>query len=152
MDWRLGVANDAYDGMELESTIDFAHRKNATLAINAGVFNVETNAPRGILIKDGRIVHSTTIPDEEKYQYLAIMADGSFRTYHRTTAAGKMLADGAVDVACIFGTLIKDGVVVEQTDLRDEPRQSFGVRANGEVVIITPLTPSWEPYIMPLMK
>jgi exopolysaccharide biosynthesis protein len=136
MRWKLGIANDSYDGASLESTISFAHRKNATLAVNCGVFDVEADKPIGVLIKDGRIVQ-TGIPAEDKYQYLAIMQDGSFRTYHRTTAAGRMLADGATDVVCIFGSLINNGLLVEQTDLRAEPRQSIGVRADGSIVIVT---------------
>ena len=136
MRWQLGVANDAYDGVGVESTISFAHRKNATLAINCGVFNTETDAPIGVMIKEGRFVQTGT-PSEDKYQYLAIMQDGSFRVYPRTTAAGKMLQDGATDAVCIFASLIKDGKLVEQTDLRYEPRQSIGVCANGNIVIVS---------------
>lgn len=136
MRWKLGVAKDAYDGVGVESTLDFAHRKNATLAINAGVFNIDTGAPLGVLIKDGRIVQ-TGEPSEDKYQYLAIMSDGSFRVYPRSTAAGKMLNDGATDAVCIFGSLIVNGNLITQTDLRYEPRQSIGVRNNGDIVIVS---------------
>lgn len=136
MRWKLGVANDAYDGVGVESTVDFAHRKNATIAINAGVFNIDTGAPLGILIKDGRIVQ-TGVPSEDKYQYLAIMSDGSFRVYSRNTAAGKMLNDGATDAVCIFGSLIVNGSLITQTDLRYDPRQSIGIRNNGDVVIVS---------------
>lgn len=136
MHWKLGIANDDYNGAGLESTISFAHRKNATVAINCGVFDVDADKPIGVLIKDGRIVQ-TGIPAEDKYQYLALMHNGSFRVYPRTTAAGAMLADGATDVVCIFATLIDNGVLVDQADLRDEPRQSLGVRANGDIVIVT---------------
>ena len=136
MRWELGVGNDAYNGDELESVISFAQRKNATIAINSGIFDVTNNTPIGTLIMDGRIVQTAT-PQEDKYQYLAIMQDGSFRNYPRTTSAGKMLADGATDALCIFATLLRDGVILEQTDLRAEPRQSIGVRADGSVVIVT---------------
>lgn len=134
--WKLGVANDAHNGVGVESTIAFAHRKNATLAINCGVFNIDTDTPIGVLIKDGQILN-TGIPAEDKYQYLAIMSDGSFRVYHRTTAAGKMLADGATDAVCIFATLIYDGVLQQQTDLRYEPRQSIGVDVDGNIIIVS---------------
>lgn len=136
MAWKLGIANDAYDATELESTISFAHRKNATLAVNCGIFDIEAGKPIGVLIKDGRIVR-TGVPSEDKYQYLAIMLDGSFRVYPRTTTAGQMLQDGVTDAVCIFASLITNGVIAEQTDLRLEPRQSIGVRADGSVVIVT---------------
>lgn len=136
MRWHLGLANDAYTGVGLESTMAFAKRKNATLAVNAGVFNIDTGAPIGVLIKDGRIV-SSSVPGDEKYQYLAIMDNGSFAVYPQGTSAGQMLADGVVDACCIFTTLIKNGSFVAQVDDRDEPRQSIGVRADGSVVIVT---------------
>lgn len=136
MRWQLGVANDAYNGVGVESTVDFAHRKNATLAINCGVFDTKTYEPLGVLIKDGRIVRNGA-PAEDKYQYLAIMNNGSFRVYPRTTSAGKMIMDGATDAVCIFGSLLKDGELVEQTDLRYEPRQSIGVCADGKIIIVS---------------
>lgn len=136
MRWHLGIANDAYNGVGLESTMAFAKRKNATLAVNAGVFNIDTGAPIGVLIKDGRVV-SSSVPGDAKYQYLAIMDNGSFTVYPQGTTPAKMLADGVVDACCIFTTLIKNGSFVAQTDERDEPRQSIGVRADGSVVIVT---------------
>lgn len=137
MRWKLGVANDAYNGVGREGTISFAHRKNATVAVNAGVFDIDTGAPLGVLIQNSRIVYSGVAPSEDKYQYLAIMNNGSFKVYPRSASAGQMLNEGATDAVCIFGSLIVDGYLVAQTDLRTEPRQSIGVRANGDVVIVT---------------
>lgn len=136
MRWKLGIANDAYDGVGVESTVSFAHRKNATLAINCGVFNIDTGAPLGVLIQDGRVVH-TGVPAEDKYQYLAITENGSFRVYPRTASSGAMIADGVTDAVCIFGSLILNGQLVTQTDLRYEPRQSIGIAADGSIVIIS---------------
>lgn len=136
MRWRLGIANDAYDGVGLESTMDFAARKNATVAINAGIFDTATGEPIGTVIKDGRIVRSS-VPGDSKYQYFAIFGNGSFYVYPQETTAGKMLEDGVVDACTIFTTLIKNGTFTEQTDNRDEPRQGIGVCADGSVVIVT---------------
>lgn len=136
MRWHLGIANDAYDGVGLEGTMDFAARKSATIAINAGVFNIDTGAPIGTVIKDGRVVASA-VPGDAKYQYLAIFGNGSFGVYPQETTAGKMLADGVVDACTIFTTLLKNGSFTTQTDDRDEPRQAIGVRADGSVVIVT---------------
>jgi hypothetical protein len=105
--------------------------------VNAGVFNIETGAPLGVLIQNSRIVYTGAAPSEDKYQYLAIMNNGSFRVYPRSTSAGQMLNEGVTDAVCIFGSLIVDGYLVAQTDLRTEPRQSIGVRADGSVVIVT---------------
>lgn len=134
--WRLGIANDAYNGVGLESTMAFARRKNATVAVNAGVFNIDTGAPIGTVIKDGRVVQSA-IPGDEKYQYLAIFGNGSIGVFPQETTATQMLQAGVMDACCIFTTLVQNGIVKGQTDLRTEPRQAIGIRADGSVVIVT---------------
>lgn len=133
---RLGVANDAYNATGTESTLSFAARKNATLAVNAGVYNIDTKAPIGVVIQNGNILY-TALPAEDKYQYLAITQSGALKAYPRTTTAGQMLMEGVTDAVCIFGTLLENGVAVEQADDRLEPRQSIGVKADGTIVIIT---------------
>lgn len=134
--WKLGIANDSYNADTLESTLHFAKRTLSTVVINAGVFDTATNKPVGSLIKDGRIVQ-TAVPSEDKYQYLAIMTDGSFRMYPRETAPGKMLEDGVRDAVCIFQSLLINGEFAAFTDERKEPRQSMGVDAAGNVYIVT---------------
>ena len=174
LEWRVGIANDSYNGIGVESTVDFAARKGATLAINAGVYDVDTLEPVGTTIQNGRIIYNKNpqvmirMEDDpnfngvgqapiikrpvEKYNFLAIMQDGSLRYYHRSTKAGKMIQDGAVDVITVLGRLLVDGEVpteyyepdistpgpsVCKDDTRLEPRQSIGVKPDGTVVVIS---------------
>jgi len=134
---KLGIANDNEDANTVESTLSFAHRKNATVCINAGVFNVNTHEPLFLLIKDRKILHDGGAMLDDKYQYLAIMWDGSLKTYPIRTSSHRMLNDGAVDVTCIFTTLIDNGVAIDNEDERKEPRQSIGVDGEGNIIIVT---------------
>lgn len=133
---KLGVAGDSPTANQVESTLVFAARKNATVCVNAGVYNIDTKYPVGSLIKDSQILY-TAMPTDDKYQYLGIKGDGSVKVYPRTTTPEAMLNDGVVDATCIFGSLILDGVAVPQTDLRVEPRQSIGFDQEGNILIIT---------------
>lgn len=133
---RLGVANDDYTPDTAETTLDFAHRKNATVCINAGVFDVATKKPLGFLIKDGVIITQGSIGDE-KYGYLALNKKGDYRYYPETATPSRILADGFTDAVCIFNDLVRDGIGVEQTDDRLEPRQSIGFTMDGDIIIVT---------------
>lgn len=134
--FKLGIANDNPEVNTLESTLDFAHRKNATLCVNAGVYDVDTNLPIGTLIKDGKILYNN-MPTEDKYQFLGIKSDGTIKKYSRGTTAGAMLLDGCIDVVCIFGNLIENGVKVDQTDVRKDVRQSLGISTDGTIYIVS---------------
>jgi exopolysaccharide biosynthesis protein len=133
---EIGLANDSTSVNSLESTLDFAHRKNATLCINAGVFDVSDNTALGILIKDGIILSNEKIEDS-KYQYLGIDENYNYKVYPHTITAQEMLNDGMKNAICIFGPLIVDGNIQDQSDDRVEPRQSIGFTKDNDIIIIT---------------
>lgn len=135
---KMGIANDDTTFSALESTLKHAWRKNATICINCGVFNVDTDKPIASIIYEGTIINRdipTVTP--EKYQYFAITRDNEYRVYPIGTTPEAMINDGVYYACCIFQSLILNGVPVTQTDLRVEPRQSIGFKANGDVVIIS---------------
>lgn len=135
---KMGIANDDKSCTTLEGTLKHAWRKNATLCINCGVWNVETSKPIASVIYNGEILYRD-IPSvtPEKYQYFAITVDGKYKVYPIGTTPEVMLLDN-VSYACpIFASLILNGSPVIQTDLRKEPRQSIGFKANGDIVIIS---------------
>ena len=135
---KMGLANDDYSCTTLESTLKHAWRKNATLCINCGVWNVETVKPIASIIYEGKILYKdmpTVTP--EKYQYFAITKDHKYKVYPIGTTPELMISDGVYYACTIFKSLILNGEPVTQTDLRDEPRQSIGFRENGDIVIIT---------------
>lgn len=133
---ELGIANDNESVNTLESTLDFAHRKNATLCINAGVYDVDTHYPVGTLIKDYKVLYENN-PTDDKYQFLAISPTGKIKNFPKDTTASEMLEKGYKDVVTIFSTLISNGIAILQTDKRSEPRQSLGITKDGEIIIVS---------------
>lgn len=135
---KMGIANDDVNFSELESTLKHAWRKNATLCINAGVFNVETLKPVASVIYNGDIIYKdipTVTP--EKYQYFAITKDNHYKVYPIGTTPESMLKDDVQFATPIFASLLLDGVPVTQTDLRKEPRQSIGFAEDNSIIIIS---------------
>lgn len=135
---KMGIANDDKTCTTLESTLKHAWRKNATLCINCGVYNVDTDKPIASIIYEGSILYKdipTVTP--EKYQYFAITKDGKYKVYPIGTTPESMLADRVYYACPIFQSLILNGEPVEQTDLRVEPRQSIGFTATGDIIIIS---------------
>jgi hypothetical protein len=135
---KMGLANDDKSCSTLEGTLKHAWRKNATLCINCGVWNVETIRPIASVIYEGKILYRdipTVTP--EKYQYFAITKDNQYKVYPIGTTPELMLYDDVYYACPIFASLILNGIPVTQTDLRVEPRQSIGFKENGDIVIIS---------------
>ena len=135
---KMGIANDDFTCSTLESTLKHAWRKNATLCINCGVWNVETTRPVASVIYEGKILYKavpTVTP--EKYQYFAITKDNTYKVYPIGTTPEAMILDGVWYASPIFASLLINGIPVEQTDLRVEPRQSIGFTANNDIIIIS---------------
>lgn len=135
---KMGLANDDLTCTTLESTLKHAWRKNATLCINCGVWNIDTIRPIASVIYEGKILYKdipTITP--EKYQYFTISKDNKYKVYPIGTTPEAMLADGVYYACAIFASLIIDGAPVTQTDLRVEPRQSIGFTVDNDIVIIS---------------
>ena len=134
---KLAIANDNLNANSLESPVDYAHRTNASLVVNGGIYNVNTHKPLGIFILDGKILNNEVLTDS-KYRYLGIDKIGRLKTYTYTSTAEEMLNDGAVDVFCTFTDLVKDGQALTLSDtVNYDPRNSIGQMANGDYIIIT---------------
>lgn len=136
----VGIANDNLNFNTVESTVHFAHRKNATICINGGYFygNTEnpTNNPIGIVIKDGEILYNKPTTNQN-VNYCCFKKDGTLVLYPYDTLASDMILYGVQQ--CIAGTtvLIKDNQAPSLEVLTKEPRQAIGQRANGTIVIVS---------------
>ena len=135
---KMGLANDDKSCSTLEGTLKHAWRKNATICINCGIYNVDTIKPVASIIYEGKILYRaipTVTP--EKYQYFAITKNHKYKVYPIGTTPEAMIADDVYYACAIFKSLILDGIPVTQTDLRKEPRQSIGFTANNDIIIIS---------------
>lgn len=137
IDLNFGIANDDETASTLESTVEFAHRKNASLCINAGIYNVYNYNPLGICIKDGRVVKDEPLTDS-RYRYLGIDKYGNLHCYPYTATSNQMLRDGMIHAFCSFTDLIIDGVASDLADTTNyDPRNAIGQKSNGDYVIVT---------------
>lgn len=134
---HLGIANDDLTFSSLESTIDFAHRKHATICINAGFFDMDYYKPRGGLIMDGNIVYRDS-DINARYNYLTVSKNGKLGWRPADYSLDTMLCEGIVQAVC--GTVI----LIDNNHLTDEfpdeerhPRQAIGQRADNEIIILT---------------
>lgn len=132
---RVGIANDDPSMSSVESTIEFANRTNSTVAINAGFFDVDTDRPLGIVIKDGEIINDSSILP--KYNYVCIDSLGILKHYPYNTPAQKMVDEGVVQAVAGSAILIDSYNIVTNEDDRLEPRQAIGQTATGEIIILT---------------
>lgn len=135
---KMGIANDDKTCTTLESTLKHAWRKNATICVNCGVFNVDTDRPIASVIYQGEILYKA-FPDvtPEKYQYFAITRSNTYKVYPIGTTPESMIADDVYYACPIFASLIINGKPVTQTDERVEPRQSIGFTKQGDILIVS---------------
>lgn len=123
---RLGLAKDAADTSlrANETARSFAKRKNATLCINAGLFdNKSTSAyntyPLGIVVKDGAQVidYRTEIWDEgvlshtylQKNRILGVKADMSLERFAYDVTAADLAAANVDFTVTGFGAFMQNG-------------------------------------------
>ena len=134
---KLAIANDNENANSLESPVNYAHRTNASLVINGGIYNTSTHRPLGIFILNGKVLNNETLTDP-RYRYLGIDKRGNLHCFPYTTTADEMLSFGMIDVFCSFTDLIIDGKIVELSDKTNlDPRQSIGQLPNGDYVFVT---------------
>ena len=138
--WQLGIGHDnTTDLNDIETTIDFANRKGATVCINAGIFarGAGTNLPHGVLIMDGEVLQDQTFSTMTS-DTLGIKEDGTFVTFNSATVSAQQLLDaGAINAFTAFRTLIKDGVSQISGTGSKGPRQIIAQKPNKDYVILT---------------
>lgn len=134
---KLGIANDELG--TLQSTIDFARMSKSSICINAGLFNVNTGAARGVVIKDSVVLQDEFYTNSNGAEVLAIDATGMLSSYDsNTTTASFLLANGAVNTVQGWYPVVKDGAYVGGRDPNNfEPIQVIGQKTNGDYVILT---------------
>lgn len=98
--------------------------------INADFYNMDTGVPQGIVYKEGLPI-KTTVTDAVN-TFFAITKDGK-----AVIGNQQMYADIKNNIQEAVGgrvTLLKDGVAVQQTDKKLEPRTCIGVNQEGTKV------------------
>jgi hypothetical protein len=110
---KRGFANDQPNVGTMELGRQFATRKNASVVINASIFDVTNNTLQGMQIQDGVTIN--TLPTRVDRHILGITDDGTLKTYISTTSSATIIADGCRTALTSFLPLITNGVKVAQS-------------------------------------
>ena len=133
---KFGIANDNMaDITSKESTIHFAIRKNATICCNAGLANLTTHLPYGVLIYNGIILQDTLSSGNT---ILGIKPNGDFETFDAgSTTANQVLEAGCTNALTGYYTIIENGQIATIGFADKQPRQVIGRKTNGDYFIFT---------------
>lgn len=101
--------------------------------VNADFFNTSTGEPRGILIKDGKVI-KTTWANERSRTFLGVRKDGKLVMGDREEFAA--MQNDLEDALGGGPMLVKDNAILTQTDLSVEPRTGIGMSANGKLYFV----------------
>ena len=101
--------------------------------INSSYYNMITGKPTGTFVMNG--IDVTTESEGNAYGYFAVMKDGSVKI----GKPGDYSADkGNIQEAIgIYRMLIVDGVMQNLDDVTKYPRQTIGITADNQVIIMT---------------
>lgn len=136
---KLGIANDNEALNTLESTLEFAHRKGATLCINAGLADTSDNA-MGTIIKDG-VILKDRLYNQDHFDFLGIKEDNTLLRFNSTTTTGQyMLNVGVKNALMGFYAIIENGAAITKIDsyaTAKHPRQVICELTNGDMMIFT---------------
>lgn len=144
---------DLYIGYdETKTPLEYAQDENTNLTINASLYLRSNGYGNGVpsIISNGEIIRENDILGglPQNILYVGIKANREFVEYPViSTTASQMLADGCLQVFDVFWKLVENGEAVDLTNVtRDDgvnadavqgPRQTLGVKANGDIVILT---------------
>jgi exopolysaccharide biosynthesis protein len=98
--------------------------------VNADFFNTSTGEPRGILIRNGKVL-KTTWANARSATFMGIRKNGQVFIGNRQDFAA--MKDDFEDALGGGPMLVKDNVILTQTDLTIEPRTGVGLSGNGKL-------------------
>lgn len=115
--FKIGLPfNDFEVTSRFQSTNDFSKLNNTTLALNSGIFDLDTNTIWGATIIDGQIVRNNKTTGVEDLYYLTIGDDGKFGYVKvGNTTAEQMIADGIKNAVMGFFPILVNGEKVSHT-------------------------------------
>ena len=116
---KHGTADDVMTASlsSTETALSYAHRKNATLCVNASIYDSNSESayykkPVGPIIVDGTLVSNNPIPESSTRTYiLGIKEDNSMEVFAPSTTALELEQNGVVNSVVAFDQVIEDGVI-----------------------------------------
>ncbi len=102
-------------------------------AVNADFFNTSTGEPRGIFVKDGKVI-KTTWANARSATFMAVLKNGEVFIGDRNDFTARL--NDLQDALGGGQLLVKDNQVLSQTDITVEPRTGIGMNASGKLYFI----------------
>ena len=139
----IGKSNDNTDNSPLKYA-----EKNLTSFTSNATLSIKDSDDRyydTLVISNGEIinpVHEYATPLANDYQYLCIDENRNFSSYQaNNTTPETLLANGIKQAWLVFYKVIDNGVFINHnndiSNPKDDIRQILGVKANGDVLLIT---------------
>lgn len=126
------------------SPLDVAKKEGFVLAINAGIFDLFSLKPDGIVIQNGEVVCNTPSATHPDCKPLTIDKNGNLSYAEPNADAEQLVKQGIVSAVCGFMPIIVNYQAVDAkewnaVDHYTQPaqRQIIGQFANGDYAIIT---------------
>jgi exopolysaccharide biosynthesis protein len=101
--------------------------------VNADFFNTSTGEPRGILVRNGKVL-KTTWANARSATFMGVRKNGQVVIGNRADFAA--MKDDLEDALGGGPMLVKDNVILTQTDLSVEPRTGVGLSSDGKLYFI----------------
>ena len=137
------------NGAGIDSTLDMVTKDkekklNWYLAINAGIFNVTTKKPDGIVIENGVSIQNTPATTYAGCKPLTINTDGDLSYAEADVTTDTLISNCIVSAVCGFMPIVLDYKAVNSSEWNDvshytqnAQRQIIGQFGNGDYAIIT---------------
>lgn len=126
------------DGYAMQTVPDMAKylepAEGRVLAgVNADFFNTSTGEPRGILVRNGKVL-KTTWANARSATFMGVRKNGQVFIGNRDDFAA--MKDDFEDALGGGPMLVKDNMILSQTDLSVEPRTGVGLSSDGKLYFI----------------
>lgn len=125
----------------INSPMYHAIENKTSLTSNSGMITDYTDG--GTVIKNGEIVHSMTPRASNYLVYIGFDAERNIREYPYDTSGETMLNDGVVNAATAYYRLVRNGTVVDvsniglpASNLNNNPRNSIFIKADKTICFL----------------
>ena len=130
----FGTAVGFFDMTNLVNELD------ASILINASLYNLATERPVGNIISDGTIISNAPLGGGE--QCVAFKDDGKMECFAGDYSTSELINNGFNNAVCAWGSIIKNGTVdsasiATMTPADDTSQQNIAIDSDNNYYIIT---------------
>lgn len=131
----LCIANDTNN--TVEKAVDIAKRNNATICINAGIFDMLSSETRGYTIVNGEVRNDSSFSNKSTTDYIYMSEDGSLQLFPVDESLEELIALKPQWAVLGFHPIVNDGAYVAGGRDRNDysPRTFIGQDFEGNYIL-----------------